>query len=220
MRTADARELPTPRTRRLLAGTASVLSLSLLFSLGSTARGDDAQGPPPTAYSAGTAPSAPPPAWASGSAPALHGPSVWGILPWGGLGIGARFMLPLAVRPLLVNTPVRDAFALEFGADLLHWNYNAGVPGAPYSYSWTEFLPVFGAMWNIWLNDRFAFYPKIELGYAFGWFSNLGSNMALASYGGVFADGAVGALYTLGGGMTLRAEAGSAGLKLGAGWLF
>jgi len=180
------------------------------------------QNPPPTAYSSAPAPVAPAPmAWAAGgAAPNMHGPSVWGILPWGGVGVGGRFMMPLAIRPLLVNTAVRDNFALEFGADLLHWNYNAGAPGFAFNYSWTEVLPVVGAMWNIWINDRFAFYPKIEAGYAFGWFSNVGTNMVAASYGGIFADGAVGALYNLGGGLTLRAEAGSSGLKVGAGWLF
>jgi hypothetical protein len=160
---------------------------------------------------------APPPS-ISGGAPALRGASVWGILPWGGLGVGARFMMPLGVRPLLVNTNLRDSFALEFGADLLHWSYS--YPGLGFSYSWTEVLPVAGVMWNIWVNDRFAFYPKVELGYAFGWYSNLGSSSAVNSYGGVWADGAVGALYNVGGGLTLRAEAGSSGLKLGAGWLF
>jgi hypothetical protein len=173
--------------------------------------------PPPTAYSSAPAPSAPPLS-ISGGAPALRGASVWGILPWGGIGIGARFMIPLGVRPLLVNTNLRDSFALEFGADLLHWSYS--YPNAGFSYSWTEVLPVAGVMWNIWVNDRFAFYPKVELGYALGWYSNLGSNSAIGSYGGVWADGAVGALYNIGGGLTLRAEAGSSGLKLGAGWLF
>ncbi len=213
---------------RTFTATSSLLTLSLFSIFGTAARADDAmtapaaspalapQSPPPTAYSS----AAPPSAWATGGTPTMHGPSVWGILPWGGVGVGGRFMLPLAVRPLLVNTAFRDNFALEFGADLLHWNYSAGIPGFGYDYSWTEVLPVAGAMWNIWVNDRFAFYPKVEVGYAFGWFSGLGTNAAGAAYGGVFADGAVGALYNLGGGLTLRAEAGSAGLKLGAGWLF
>ena len=215
---------------RTFTATSSLLTLSLLSIFGTAARADDAmtapaaapaqQSAPPTAYSSAAAPSAPPAAWATGGAPAMHGPSVWGILPWGGVGVGGRFMMPLNFPPLLRNTAFRDSFALEFGADLLHWSYSFGGPGFGYSYSWTEVLPVAGVMWNIWVNDRFAFYPKIEVGYAFGWFSDLGTNMAQASYGGVFADGAVGALYNMGGGLTLRAEAGSAGLKLGAGWLF
>ena len=213
---------------RTYPATSSLLALCLLLTFGTAARADDAmtapaaapQSAPPTAYSSAPSSTAPPAAWAGSSAPAMRGPSVWGILPWGGIGVGARFMMPLGIAPLLRNTAVRDSFALEFGADLLHWNYSFVAPGIGYSYSWTEVLPVVGAMWNIWVNDRFAFYPKIEIGYAFGWFSNLGTNMALASYGGTFADGAVGALYNLSSGLTLRAEAGSSGLKLGAGWLF
>jgi len=210
---------------RTYTATSFLLTLSLFTTFGTAARADGAmtapasapasQAAPPTAYS-----SAPAPWSANGAAPAMHGPSVWGILPWGGVGAGARFMMPLGFPPLLRNTALRDSFALEFGADLLHWSYNFGGPGFGYSYSWTEVLPVVGAMWNIWVNDRFAFYPKLEIGYAFGWFSDLGTNMAQGSYGGPFADGAVGALYKLGNGLTLRAEAGYSGLKLGAGWLF
>jgi hypothetical protein len=218
---------------RTFTATSSLLTLSLLSIFGTAARADDAmtapaaapapvpQSPPPTAYSSAPPPMAPAAPWvAGGAAPAMHGPSVWGILPWGGVGVGGRFMMPLALPSLLRNTALRDSFALEFGADLLHWSYDAGLGFGAYNYSWTEVLPVVGVMWNIWVNDRFAFYPKVEAGYAFGWFSGLGTNSALNSYGGVFADGAVGALYNLGGGLTLRAEAGSAGLKLGAGWLF
>jgi len=213
---------------RTFTATSSLVTLSLLSIFGTAARADmtapaagsASQGATPTAYSSAPASNAAPAAWATSGAPAMHGPSVWGILPWGGIGVGGRFMMPLNFPPLLRNTQFRDNFALEFGADLLHWSYSFGAPGFGFSYSWTEVLPVVGAMWNIWLNDRFAFYPKIEIGYAFGWFSDLGPNTAQASYGGAFADGAVGALYNLGGGLTLRAEAGFSGLKLGAGWLF
>ncbi len=203
-----------------------IATASLLSVFASAARADDManvspNAPPPTAYSSTPSSSAPRQAWSSGSASSLHGASLWGILPWGGIGVGGRYMLPLGIRPLLVNTSVRDSFALEFGADLLHWNYSAGLLGGPgYNYSWTEILPVVGAMWNLWLNDRFAVYPKLEAGYAFGWFSNLGPNMAAASYGGAFVSGDAGALYNINNGLTLRAEAGTSGLKLGAGWLF
>jgi hypothetical protein len=145
------------------------------------------------------------------------GPSLWGILPWGGFGIGGRFMLPLGIKPLLTNTSIHDSFALEFGADYLHWSYNWAGAG---DYSWSEILPVVGVMWNIWLNENFALYPKLEAGYAFGWFSNWNYGGSRPSYGGFFIDGAGGAMYKLGGGLTLRGEVGVAGLKLGAGWLF
>ena len=75
-----------------------------------------------------------------------------------------------------------------------------------------------GMSWNLWFNDSFALYPKVEAGYAIGWLSN--SAYGAAGYGGTFASGAGGLLYRLGDGLTLRAEVGSSGLKLGAGWLF
>ena len=145
------------------------------------------------------------------------GPSLWGILPWHGIGVGGRFMLPLGIPPLIKNNQIRDSFAVEFGADLLHWSY--GYLGM-HDYSWTEVLPVVGGMWNIWFNEHLAGYPKLELGYAFGWFSNWDFGGAQPTYGGFFWDIALGAMYKLNNGVTLRAEAGYAGLKLGAGWLF
>jgi hypothetical protein len=144
--------------------------------------------------------------------------SLWGILPWSGFGVGGRFMLPLNTKPLLTNTSLHDTFALEFGADFIHQSYDLGPFG---DYSWNEIVPVFGVMWEIWVNEHFAFYPKIEIGWAFGWHSSLaGYSGAYGSYGGFYPDGAGGVLYKLDNGLTLRAEAGYAGLKLGAGWLF
>jgi hypothetical protein len=154
------------------------------------------------------------------TAPSPKGLSVWGILPWGGIGGGARFMTPLAGGPLLTSAAVRDSFALEFGADLLRWSYDFGY-GASGSYSWTEVLPVVGVMWNLWFSQKFCLYPKIEAGYAFGWLSGWSAVGGYTpSYGGAFIDGAAGALYSLDSGITLRAEVGIAGLKVGAGWLF
>jgi hypothetical protein len=148
------------------------------------------------------------------------GPTVWGILPWNGLGIGGRFMLPLPIKPLLTNSNVRDSFALEFGADFLHWS--VGWPG--YSdISVNEFIPVVGVMWNIWISDQLAFYPKLELGWGFGWVTWPDGYTASTTYSahrGFYPDGAAGALYKLKNGLTLRGEVGYAGLKLGVGWLF
>jgi hypothetical protein len=163
---------------------------------------------------------APPPTISiGGSSTSLKGVSLWGILPWGGYGVGGRFMIPLGIRPLLSNTSVRDSFAVEVGGDLLHWSYDYGVPGATFNYSWTEVLAVGGVMWNLWLNDAFALYPKAELGYAFGWFSGA-DFVGRPAYGGFFLAADAGLLYKLNNGLTLRAEAGSSGLKVGAGWLF
>jgi hypothetical protein len=133
-------------------------------------------------------------------------------------------MVPLPIPSLLANTTasIRDNWDLEFGADLLHWSYDFGAPGNSFNYSWTEVLPVVGVMWNLWFTRNFALYPKLELGYAFGWFSGWDNGVGASqpAYGGFFVAGDAGALYKLDNGLTLRAEAGSDGLKLGAGWLF
>jgi hypothetical protein len=180
--------------------------------------------PPPVE----TAPPPPPPpaVAATGSAPmpfgasdGPNGPSVWGILPWGGYGIGARYMLPIPITQLLTRTRFRDYWALEFGADVLRINYDyIGFAG---SYTWTEVVPVVGMMWQVWFTENFAAYPKVEAGYAFGWYSNTMTGQTLGSGGNHFYPGATaGVLYKLQNGVTLRAEAGYLGAKAGVAWLF
>ena len=183
--------------------------------------------PPPETAAASTPPPAPgyvvaPPPVTGGLAPQLKGLSVWGILPYAyysstGLGIGGRFMIPLSFPPLLHTPNVRgDGFALEFGADYLHWSESIPLYG-DFSVSW--FLPSVGVMWNVWLNDKLVLYPKFSLGYYYAWVSGLPSG-----YGGygssIYWDIDLGAMYKLDNGLTLRAELGYSGLKLGVGWLF
>jgi hypothetical protein len=210
------------RTGTIQIGKAAAFVSALAMVTAMNARGARADEPPATApppSAVATQPATTPPTYAppsSAAAPGPRGASVWGILPWGGIGVGARFMLPLPIPPLLVNTNLHDNFDLEFGADYLHWSYGY-VLG---DYSWSEIVPVVGMMWNVWINQQFALYPKIELGYAFGWLSNFNDNYTHPTYGGFFYDFAAGALYKLNNGLTLRAEVGVDGLKLGAGWLF
>jgi hypothetical protein len=148
------------------------------------------------------------------------GPSLWGILPWGGYGIGARYMMPLPITQLLTRTKFRDYWALEFGADIMHWNYDYGFGTTGFNYSWTEVVPVVGMMWQVWFTENFAAYPKIEVGYAFGWYSDTnGVNTGLSGGNRFFPDGTAGVLYKLGN-LTLRAEAGYVGGKAGVAWLF
>jgi hypothetical protein len=169
--------------------------------------------PPPQTY-------APPPTVAVAEPPASplpKGVSVWGILPtWAGynegLGIGGRFMMPLGIQPLLRGTGIRDSWALEFGADFTHWSYGYGTHN--------QFVPVAGIMWNVWLTQQFALYPKLELGYAFGWSNYDSTAVDRAPHPWLFWDLTAGVLYKLNSGLTLRAEAGYMGLKLGVGWLF
>ena len=191
--------------------------------------GDPAATAPPPAETTPPppAPTTPPPAVAAsggngptfGSSDGPGGPSVWGILPWGGYGMGARYMIPMPITQLLTRTRFRDFWALEFGADIMRINYDYfGVSG---SYTWTEVVPVVGMMWQVWFTPNFAAYPKVEAGYAFGWYSNTMTGQTTGSGGNHFYPGATaGVLYKLDSGITLRAEAGYLGAKLGIAWLF
>jgi len=129
-------------------------------------------------------------------------------------------MIPVPITQLLTRTRFRDYWAVEFGADILHFNYDFGFAGTGYSYSWTEIVPVVGMMWQVWFTEQFAVYPKIEMGYAFGWYSDTQGNTANLSGGNHFyPDGTAGILYKMGN-LTLRAEAGYVGAKAGIAWLF
>jgi hypothetical protein len=172
---------------------------------------------PPPAVAAPANLSAPAPFGQTGGP---SGPSLWGILPWGGYGIGARYMMPLPITQLLTRTRFRDYWALEFGADIMHWSYDYGLGTTAFNYSWTEVVPVVGMMWQVWFTENFAAYPKIEVGYAFGWYSDTnGVNTGLSGGNRFFPDGTAGVLYKLGN-LTLRAEAGYVGGKIGVAWLF
>jgi hypothetical protein len=189
------------------------LSLTLALSTAAAAQTTPATTEPVSApaNSVGTTVSA---------APSASGPSVWGILGgWyqgGGFGVGARYMLPLPVKPLLTNSNLRDSFALEFGADYFRYSVNLG-PYGDLGVNWLT--PVIGAMWNVWLNDKVAVYPKLDLGYSIAWLS--GTNSAgTTGYGGFYASGALGGMFRLNDSVALRGEIGNTGLRLGASWIF
>lgn len=201
----------------------TVFVLLTLSSKLATAQVTSKTNPPATAAPSTASPSAAPPATATqtqahvfeGATPNPKGFTAWGALPWGGYGFGGRFMMPLAISPLLNSSSVRDSWALEFGVDYLRLGDNYGTIDIHYN----EILPVVGIMWDFWFSQRFAIYPKAELGYAFAWFSN-SYGSGIPAYGGVFVSGAAGVMFRLDSGLTLRAEAGISGLKAGVAWLF
>ncbi len=150
--------------------------------------------------------------------------SLWLVLdpgPIGGAGAGGRFMLPIAPRGLLREPGLRDELTLEFGADFLHYDDRVGP--APYDvhYSWSGFLPVVGATWNFWLTPQLALYPKLDVGWWFGWYSGWSSypGYSRADFDGAFLQGAVGLVYRLRT-VALRVEAGSSLLRMGLGFQY
>lgn len=173
------------------------------------------------AQSAGTPP-APPEAVAGASAqPASNDNLVSAFVGLGyaysdnGFGIGGRYQKIVAPKGVIKNSPIHDEFGIEGGIDYYHYSFNFFNSGLTYN----ELAFVVGVTWNFWLlNDKLAVYPKIDLAYRIGSFSN-GSTMPLTGYGGVWTQGTAGVVYRLSG-VSLRAELGSGSLRVGAGFAF
>jgi hypothetical protein len=170
-----------------------------------------------------TAPTEPAPASVGTTVPAASthatGPTLWAILGgwYGGFGLGGRYMLPLNFPPLITQGTVKDSFALEFGADFLTWSYGLPVSGGDYRIN--SLVPVVGAMWNIWLNDQLALYPKLDIGYQFTWWSGW-NGAGNPSHDWLYWNVALGAMYKVKNNIALRGELGYAGLRLGAMFMF
>jgi hypothetical protein len=148
------------------------------------------------------------------SGPRSAGLSAWGILGYGnGLGAGGRFMLPVVPEGFLQHDRIKDQLAAEIGVDLLRYSYSFVSD----DYGFAAFLPVAGLLWNIWVSDNLALYPKLDLGYAVGFLT--GWNEAWGSrptYGGFFWQTSVGAIFKTGS-VALRLELGNGLLKAGVG---
>lgn len=149
--------------------------------------------------------------------PNTTGLSAWGILGYAGsLGAGARYMLPILDEGLLKNPSIQDRLAFEFGLDFLHRSYSE----SGWNYGWSELRPTVGALWTVWLNDRLAVYPKLDLGYEIGWITGWEDAWGTTpKYNQFYWEVLGGVMYKLGG-VTLRAELGSVGLKAGVGFGF
>jgi hypothetical protein len=178
-----------------------------------------------------------PPSRASSSAPGSGGNSLSGWLvldpgPFDGVGVGGRVGIPLAPQGVLHNPRVRDDITLEVGADFVHYSLDFRYYDPYYgyygdwrdaNYSWNGILAVGGVAWNFWFTPQFALYPKVDLGYFFGWYSGWDDaawgSYGRASYGGLFLQGAAGLIYRFQT-MSLRVELGSGLLRAGVGMSF
>ncbi len=148
--------------------------------------------------------------------------SIWAVAdagPYDGLGVGARYALPIVPQGLLHSRRVRDELTLELGADFVHYSDRFGLPPGPFQYdSWDGFLAVAGGAWNFWFTPRFAAYPKLDVGWWYGWYSprSPAPAFARAGFDGLFVQGALGVIYRLDP-VALRVEAGSGLLRAGIG---
>lgn len=145
-----------------------------------------------------------------------------------GFGLGARYqkiLLPASKSLLKLPNGIRDEIGIEGGIDFAH--YSEGTSGFGYTYdvSYNRFDIVVGGVWNFWLNDKIAVYPKLDLGFGFG-SASVSSNVPGFNSGSVKVNEdalvfqiAAGAVYRMDR-LYLRAELGSAMLRLGAGFNF
>jgi hypothetical protein len=140
--------------------------------------------------------------------------------PVDGVGFGGRFTLPIEPNGVLNHPRVKDEFTLELGMDFVHYEDRVGVPGFFVDYTWNGFLLVAGGTWNFWFTPRFAVYPKLDVGYFFGWYSDEDFGpVGRHDFDGIFLQGAAGLIYRFQT-MSLRVELGSGLLRVGVGFPF
>jgi hypothetical protein len=128
-----------------------------------------------------------------------------------GFGVGARYQKTLVPEGFIRNSSVTDDLGIEGSFEFRHHSWDD-------DWSYNEIDIAAGVVWNLWFTERFAAYPKLGLGYGFGWFSD-DYGQDESDYGGFFLLGAVGVLYKLDA-VTLRAEIGSQSLQLGVAFTF
>lgn len=156
------------------------------------------------------------------SGPGVSSLSLWGVLdpgPFDGAGLGFRLALPVAPQGIL-HARIRDEFVLELGADWVHYADRVGFPGGPYvDYSWNGFLVVGGLAWNFWFTPQLALYPKLDLGWWFGYYDGWDGRYGYGrhDFSGAFLQVAGGLIYRLQS-VDLRVELGSGLLRLGVGF--
>jgi len=149
--------------------------------------------------------------------------SLFGVLGYGysGLGsapgVGLRYQKTLVTGVSLHGPKVHDDIGFEGGFDFVHYSWQ--LPGFPqYNWSYNEVSVLAGVVWNFWIGDKLALYPKVELAYGFGSSSSF-EGVAAPSYGGLWFQGAGGVAYKFGP-IALRGEAGWRAVRLGAGYSF
>lgn len=139
-----------------------------------------------------------------------------------GWGFGIRYKMPLAPKGVIGPNAsnIRDEVDLEFGGDLVRYQYGYNVPPDQFHYSWTSIRPRVGVMWEFWFTPEIALYPKLDLGYEFGWFDGWDAPGDPPGWNGLFLEPSIGFIWQFKPTTSLRVEAGSEGLKLGVGFAF
>jgi hypothetical protein len=149
------------------------------------------------------------------------GIAAWGIIAWSGLGLGARYTMPLIPGGLLhgsVPAFKKDSVEVEAGLDFV--SYDAGLGWVDINYN--VLRPAVGGKWSLWFNDQLAVYPKLELGFDISWWSGYDWPYGYhpPSHTGIYFDAAAGVLYRIASKFDLRAEVGIDGLRAGVAFNF
>jgi hypothetical protein len=131
-------------------------------------------------------------------------------------GLGARFQKTIVSDVVFKDQPkIKDDFGIEFGVDYLHYSFDY----LGFDWDFDEIALMAGGVWNVWLNDNLALYPKLELGYSFGSGDVDIAGVNYSEDDGFVAQAAAGVLYKAFP-VVLRAELGTWSLRLGAGFQF
>jgi hypothetical protein len=140
---------------------------------------------------------------------------------WGlgiGEGVGARFQYDFLPKGVFhFQNGMHDEMGVEAGLDFFHVSYGYGDG---FNESYNEFTPLAGWVWNFWLTDKLAVYPKIDIGVRIGSYSYTDRNGNTVSHTNsdvfpVYFEGAAGVVYRLGP-VALRGEVGWEALRIGA----
>jgi hypothetical protein len=137
-------------------------------------------------------------------------------------GAGLRYRMALAPKGVIGPNAsnIRDEVDIEFGGDIVNSDYRYNVPPLDYHYSWTAIRPRVGVLWAFWFTPQIALYPKLDLGYEFGWFTGWDAPGGAPAWNGLFLEPSLGFIWRFRPTTSLRIEAGSEGLKLGVGFAF
>jgi len=133
-----------------------------------------------------------------------------------GVGFGGRFQFDIVPNGFLHHPTIHDELALEPGIDFFHDGYGNDA----YHVDYNEITPLVGCLWNVWLNNQFAVYPKIDIGIRIGFWSETANGVTQNNGHDyvfpLYIQGAAGVVYRLGP-VSLRAEVGWDALRIGAG---